>query len=48
MLQEFLLRDIPTSEVSQVEQDFIDDGCTVEKIDQGGGLWTIKAICPED
>ena len=41
------LTDVPQAEVDQVVRDFEDEGCTVEKVKQPDGNWTVKATCPE-
>jgi hypothetical protein len=40
------LTDIPSNEVDQVIQDFESEGCTVNKIQQPDGKWTVIATCP--
>lgn len=42
-----ILKDIPDSDVNQVIVDFKSEGCSVEKIKQTNGKWTVKATCPE-
>jgi len=44
-----ILTDIPENEVQQVMDDFESEGCTdVTKEKQPNGLWTVKAICPDE
>ena len=47
MAIERTLTDIPDSDVSEVVSDFESEGCTVTKVKQANGLWTVKALCPE-
>lgn len=41
------LTDIPESEVDEVAGDFESEGATVQRIDQGGGKWTVRATFPD-
>ena len=45
---ERVLTDIPESEVEQVVSDFESEGCSVSKERQANGLWTVRAICPDE
>ena len=46
-MAERVLRDIPDSEVAEVVSDLESEGCTVTKVKQSDGKWTVKAVCPE-
>jgi hypothetical protein len=48
MANQFVVKDIPGSEVDGVVQGYVADGCKpVEKIQQSDGNWTVKATCPD-
>ena len=42
-----ILRDVPDSEVDQIVKDLESKGCSVEKVKQLDGKWTVQATCPE-
>lgn len=47
MMQEYVLQDIPESDVEMVKADFRSDNCTdIHAEAQPNGLWTVKAMCP--
>lgn len=46
-MAERILRDVPESEVAEVVGDLESEGCTVTKIKQANGKWTVKAVCSE-
>ena len=41
-------RNIPSDQVDKVAKLFTDDGCTVERVDQEDGMWTVIATCPDE
>lgn len=40
------LTDIPNADVDEVASDFESEGCTVIRVKQSDGNWTIVATCP--
>jgi len=47
MSVEFKLTDIPAGDVDEVVEDFEGEGCTVVKVPQTDGTFTVTATCPE-
>lgn len=44
----FTITDIPADKVDMVVADYEMEGAQTERIDQGNGLWTVKATFPGD
>ncbi len=43
------LTDIPEDQVQETIDDFKSEGCTeVTKEKQQNGLWTVRAMCPDE
>lgn len=42
------LKDVPSSELQKVVDDFKSEGAEVETIPQKNGLWTVKATFPDE
>lgn len=40
------LTDIPSSDVDEVIEDFLSEGCTATKTQQADGNWAVSAVCP--
>ena len=41
------LTDIPPDQIDEVVADFQSEGCTVTKVEQADGKWTVNADCPD-